>query len=359
MAQTRTASHEAAIRAKEEAAVAAQTAAAAEAARKSADRRARKEYLLERAADAERRTRSLEARVEQLRTVLDRGLRRDPRIDLAALRRELVPPPLDLASIGWPSAAPDWSRYEPVPPSGMGRLLNQARHRAQLAAAQREFERDRDAHERAEADRRARFAEARRAHAAALAEARREVDRHNAEVDQFAAELVDRDPDAVAELLTMVLDRLPLPDYFPRAAEVTCGLRGELAVIRIELPGRDVVPAGRAVRYLEADDEVWEVARPEPEIAGLHRLVVAQVGLLCLRDLFTADPGLGSVALTGYVRSTDMATGRRRYPTVLEVHAYRESFERLDLTDATAAAHRLGMALPQDPYAPLDLDRSA
>jgi restriction system protein len=351
MAQTRTASHEAAIRAKEEAAIAAQTALAVEAARKSADRRARAEYLDDRVADAERRTAVLDDRVEQLSTVLARGLRHDPRIDLAALRRELVPPPLDLASIGWPTAPPDWSRYEPEPPAGMGRLVNQARHRARLAAAQQEFERARAAYERTEADRQVRFAAARRAHATALAAARREVEHHNAQVDQFAAELAGREPDAVAELLSMVIERMAVPQDFPRAAEVTCGLRGELAVVRMEMPGRDVVPAGRAVRYVAADDELWEVPRPAGEIAELHRLVIGQVGLLCLRDLFAADPGLGSVALTGYVRDTDMGTGRRRYPTVLEVHAYRETLEHLDLTDVPTSLAALGV--------PYDLDRTA
>src|SRR5829696_3174395 len=139
MAQTRTASHEAAIRAKDEAAIAARTAMAVEAARKSADRRARKEYLVERVADAERRTAVLDARVEQLGSVLARGLRRDPRIDPRSLRRELERPPLDLAGIGWPTAPPDWSRYEPKPPAGLGRLLNQARQQHRLAAARQAY----------------------------------------------------------------------------------------------------------------------------------------------------------------------------------------------------------------------------
>lgn len=358
MAQTRTASHEAAIRAKEEAAIAARTAIAVEAARKSADRRARKEYLVERAADAERRTARLDARVAQLSSVLARGLRRDPRIDPRALRREPERLPLDLTTIGWPTAPPDWSRYEPEPPAGLGRLWGRARHQQRLAAARQAYERDLAAHGRLEADRRARFTEARRRHATELARMRREVERHNRAVDEFAARLAERDPDAVADLLAMVLDRLPLPADFPLAAEVTCGLRGELAVVRIELPGPDVVPAERAVRYVAADDELWEVPRPEAEVAELHRLVIGQVGLLCLRDLFAADPGLGSVALTGYVRATDMSTGRRHYPTILEVHAYRDTFQHVDLTDVPDALLRLGAAVT-DPYGPTPLERSA
>lgn len=358
MAQTRTASHEAAIRAKEEAAIAAQTALALEAARKSADRRAREEYLVERAADAERRTARLDARVEQLLSVLARGLRRDPRLDPRTLRREPERLPLDLTSIGWPTAPPDWSWYEPEPPVGLGRLRGQARHRQQLAAARQAYERDLAAHERLEADRRVRFAEARRRHATELARARREVERHNRAVDEFTARLAERDPDAVADLLTMVLDRVPLPSEFPLAAEVTCGLRGELAVVRVELPGAEVVPAERAVRYVAADDELWEVPRPAAEVAELHRLVIGQIGLLCLRDLFAADPGLGSVALTGYVRATDLATGRRRYPTMLEVHAYRDTFQQLDLADVPDALLRLGAAVT-DPYGPTPLERSA
>jgi hypothetical protein len=62
----------------------------------------------------------------------------------------------------------------------------------------------------------------------------------------------------------------------------------------------DVVPAICEVRYDATSDEQPEIPRPAEEIAALYRLVVAQVVLLCLRDLFAADPGLHAVTFHGY-----------------------------------------------------------
>ena len=53
-----------------------------------------------------------------------------------------------------------------------------------------------------------------------------------------------------------------------------------------------------------------------------------------------------------------MSTGRRRCPTRLEVHAYRDTFAQVDLSDVPGALLRLG-ATVTDPYGPTPLDRSA
>ena len=85
------------------------------------------------------------------------------------------------------------------------------------------------------------------------------------------------------------------------------------AAVRFELPEPDVVPAARAVRYDERTDEQFDVPRPAEEIAALYREIVAQVVLLCLRDLFAADPRLEAVTFSGRVRGVEVVrveTGR-------------------------------------------------
>jgi restriction system protein len=307
MPRSRTASVEYVERLKELEHAAAEARRAERAARKRRAEEARRQYFAGRAAEADRRTRELADRVVELRTLLERGLRRNPRIDLAGLRAEFTQPAPDLGSVGWRAIPPDWSRYEPPPPSVLDRLAGQARHRQQLAAARAAYEAARAEYERAEAERQLRFDEARRRYATRLAEERRRVQEHNQLVDAFVAALRRREPDAVDRHLGMVLDAVPLPARFPRSAEVAS------PVVRFELPGPEVVPAVRAVRYHRATDELREVPRPADEAAALYRSVLAQVALLCLRDLFAADSGLESVTFAGYVRGAQVirvSTGR-------------------------------------------------
>ena len=96
---------------------------AALAAQRSADREAKRQYITERVAEADRRTHALDDRVEELRTLLVRGLRRPGAIDLNKLRRHVTLPPLDLGSLGPQAAPPSWSDFEPPAPSALGRMF--------------------------------------------------------------------------------------------------------------------------------------------------------------------------------------------------------------------------------------------
>ena len=318
MARSVTASHEIAIRRKQREADEAAARAAAEVAFRAADAAARRQYPVDRAEDAGRRTAELRHRVELLSTLLARGLRRPAGVDLAGLRRRVNPPPLDLSGLGWPGTPPDPTRYEPARPSPLG---GEARYRRELAEARAELERARAAYELAEGQRRERLADARRRHAAQLAAERRSVEEHNRAVDEFLTALGRRDPVAVAHHLELALERTALPAGFPRAVEVAAA--GERAAVRVALPPRDVLPAAAAIEYDEAEDELHEVPRPAAELDALHDLVLDQVALLVLRDVFGTDPGLHRVALHGELGGRE----------VLRLEVDRETFEQLELGD--------------------------
>jgi restriction system protein len=307
---------------------------AAEAAQKAADREARQRYIAGRAAEADRRTRELDARIEQLRTVLTRGLPRLARIGPAQLHRRDAPPRLDLGPLAQPLPPPDWSRFAPPQPSAIGRVFGGGtRYEQKLAVARREFDSAQAQHAQAEAERQGRVAEARRSHAAQVAKLKQELDEHNRSVDMLLARAQAREQDAVEWYLGLVLAAVPLPTDFPRTAEVTYSPRGEQAVVRFELPGPGVVPAIRAVQYVQTKDEQRELARPAKETGELYRLVVSQVALLCLRDVFGADPAINSVSFNGHVWATNPATGKREYPCLISLSVERANFEELVLTD--------------------------
>jgi restriction system protein len=337
MGTSRTASIEFAKRQIEQEQAAFEARAELKAQRRAAAERATAAYFAERAADADRRTRELDERVAELRGVLARGLRRPPRVDLAGLRRELVLPPLDLGAVGWGTAPPTWDRYEPAPAGALGRLVGGGpRHRRAVAAARAAYDRALAEHERAEADRMRRFADARARHRAAVAAARREVAEHNEAVDEFLLALADREPDAVCHHLELVLAEVALPRRFPRGGEVHWV--GDRPSVHIGLPGPDVVPAAEAVRYDRPDDELHLLPRPHESAAELYRDVLGQVVLLCLHDLFAADPALPALALTGSVRGRELVS----------VRVDRAAFTELDLR--SASLDQLGALVSAHPY---------
>lgn len=131
----------------------------------------------------------------------------------------------------------------------------------------------------------------------------------------------------------MVLEAVPLPTYFPEKAEATYSPHGEQAVLQFELPGPDVVPATRAVQYVQSRDEHRELPRPTKESGELYRLVISQIALLCLHDIFAADSTLESVAFNGHVWATNPATGQREYPCLISLKVDRGNFAELVLED--------------------------
>lgn len=298
--------------------------------RKARAERAAQQYFAERADEADRQTLRLRARVAELESILDRGLRRNPRIDLAGLRAQYAQPAPDLSTVGWRATPPDWARYAPAPPSLLGRVVGSARYQQDLATAKAAYEEARAEYERSEAERQRRFTEARSRYAAQIAQERLRVDEHNRSVDAFAAALLRREPEAVSRYLEMVLDAVPLPRDFPASADVSW------PVVRFALPSRSVVPAVRAVRYDQVDDELRELPRQPEEVAALHRRVVAEVTLLCLRDLFGADPGLDTVTFRGLVDGTEVVEVRTRRGPVERVLS-----GRLPAEDALSALSEL------------------
>jgi restriction system protein len=307
---------------------------AALAAQRSADRDAKRQYVADRADDAENRTHALNDRVEELRTLLARGLRRRRTVDPNRLRRQAAHVPLDLAGFDRPEPQPNWTDFEPPAPSAFGRLFGgDARYRERLADAREQFAQAQSDQGIKETRRQRRVAQARRDHAALLASEQRAVEQHNLSVDSFVAALRARDQAAVTRYLGMALNAVPLPSYFPKTAEATYSPHGEQAVIQVELPGPAVVPTTRAVQYVQSRDEYRELPRPAKESSELYRLVISQIALLCLHDIFAADSKIESVAFNGHVWATNPATGQREYPCLISLRVDRASFSELVLKD--------------------------
>ncbi|MER6627620.1 restriction endonuclease [Streptomyces sp. NPDC000987] len=231
----------------------------------------------QRQAEAERRTGELDARTAALRAVLSTGCGAPAFSVSSLIRAEEVPP----------FAAPQWEHEQ-----------------------------------RAEALR---------------AEARR----HNAAIREAVEALGRGEPDAVVEYFTAALySSAAWPAEFPRQVAAAYDPEGRQLVLDWELPGYDIVPEAKSVRYVSATDQYKETARPVGRRRALYREVLAQSMLLVLHQLFAADEHrvLDSVALNGYVDARDPATGRQAHIFLATVMAPRAVFTELHLARVEAVS---------------------
>ncbi|MEU3523575.1 restriction endonuclease [Streptomyces sp. NPDC038707] len=295
-------------------------------------RRATQEYRQYRQAEARRRTEELDARVASLQGLLAAGCRA-PAFRASSLMRAEEIPPFDPGQLAWPVRMPDPSQYQ-----AQGGWTANRRVQAQ-AEAQARFERDWHAAQAAEAQRQRQLAALQREYEQRTGAQRAEVRRHNAGIVEVTEGVRRGDPDSVVEYFSAALySSTAWPEGFPRQVAAAFDSAARQLVLDWELPGYDVVPEAKSVRYVPAQDEEKESARPVTQRRGLYREVLAQSLLLVLHQLFVADEYgiLDSVVLNGFVDAHDPATGRRTHIFLATVMARRAAFTGLHLEQVDA-----------------------
>ncbi|MGW5421399.1 restriction endonuclease [Streptomyces sp. NPDC003943] len=260
-------------------------------------REQRAEYRRRRDADALRRTRELDARVAALEGLLVAGCRSEPLTDGVA--------PFSPGDLGVPVVMPDQRFYQ----------------------VRADFERDWYAAQAAEARRLEQLAAYRRQYEEWAAARRAEIGEQRP------------GPEDVVAFFSAVLSRSTVwPADFPRRVSAAYDRGTRRLVLDWELPGFEVVPAAKGVKYLPSTDQEKEVPRPVTQRRALYRDVLAQSVLLAVRELFVADRSgvLERVALNGYVAGVDPATGVPGRVCVASVAVDRPVFDGLNLALVSA-----------------------
>ncbi len=236
--------------------------------------------------------------------------------------------PFDPGQLAWPVRMPDPSQYQ-----AQGGWTANRRAQAQAEARAR-FERDWHAAQAAEAQRQQQLAAAQRDYEQRAEAQRSEVRRHNAGIAEVTAGVRRGETDSVVEYFSAALySSTAWPEGFPRQVAAAFDPAARQLVLDWEMPGYDVVPEAKSVRYVPAQDQDKETARPVTQRRALYREVLAQSMLLVLHQLFTADEYgiLDSVALNGFVDAHDPATGRQTHIFLATVMAQRAVFTGLHL----------------------------
>lgn len=279
-------------------------------------REQRAEYRRHREADALRRTREIDERVAALEGLLAAGCRA-PAFRVDSLRRAEEVEPFAPGPLGQPVPMPDQRSYHGL--GGGGRVR---------------FEQDWYAAQAAEARRLESLAAYRREYDAWAAARTAEIREHNRGVAGTGDALSAGEPETVVEYFSAVLFASGAwPEGFPREVSAAYDRAGRQFVLDWDLPGYEVVPEVKGVKYLPSTDQEKEVPRPVTQRRALYRSVLAQSVLLAVRELFAADRfgALESVALNGYVRGVDPATGLDSRVCVASVVVARREFDRLNL----------------------------
>ncbi|MEU5599479.1 restriction endonuclease [Streptomyces sp. NPDC020298] len=287
-----------------------------------------------RQAEARRRTEELDAQVATLQGLLAAGCQA-PAFRASSLMRAEEIAPFDPGQLAWPVRMPDPSQYQ-----AQGGWTANRRAQAEAEARAR-FERDWHAAQAAEAQRQQQLAALQRDYEQRTGAQRAEVRRHNAGIVEVTEGVRRGDPDSVVEYFSAALySSTAWPEGFPRQVAAAFDSAAGQLVLDWELPGYDVVPEAKSVRYVPAQDEDKETARPVTQRRGLYREVLAQSLLLVLHQLFAADEYgiLDSVALNGFVDAHDPATGRRTHIFLATVMAQRAAFIGLHLEQVDAVS---------------------
>lgn len=319
------------------------------------EREQKAEYLEGRQEEVADLNTELEARREELGTLLTSSLASSGTASFDALRITPTLPTFSPGALAHEDPRPDPAAYQVAPLSKLQALAPGAkvRHQAAEGAANEAYQEALRSHDEAERDRKAKLAAARAEFDRTIAEKNASAAAHNLEVDQLEERYRSQDPDAVVDYMTQVLESGVYPEGFPIGHRLTYSPASKQLVVELELPNVDVVPDVREYRYVKSRDSVTSVAAPAKERKLLYEISLAQLVLRTVWAGFRADPFsvIDTIVLNGHVRSIDARTGADIYPCVVSVRTTREHFDGIDLTriDPLACLKGLNASVSRSP----------
>lgn len=181
------------------------------------------------------------------------------------------------------------------------------------------------------------------------------VNAHNASIAALGEAAQRGDEQAGWEISLLRLDRFfRSADFFPSdASQFSFEPQSRRVLCEVELPGKDVVPTEKSVRFLKTTGEHRYAYRSDAETKRLYAGLVAQMVLAALNAVFRCThPALvDTVVVNAVVVAPDPATGVMSRVPVVSVSTHREKFDAINLSDveATACLKHLSAAVSRNP----------
>ena len=321
---------------------------------RAAQKFAKAQYLEDRQGETDDLNAELQDRVEELHGILAHTLSIDDRIDFDVLRPardfEAFTPPLELA----PGRAPRAPQVPP--PSGLRKLIpgTAKKHAAALVTAARDHQLEVSRFNQNEATKREQFTALKSEYDQRKSLFDAEVQRRNAEVDEFQTAYRAKEPDAVVAYNEMVLTRSEYPtEGFPQKFRIAYVPDSSELIVEYDLPEVQAIPKETEYRYVKTKDSIESKARKPVEIKQLYQDMVVSITLRTLHELFEADQAdaLALVTFNGMVDTHDPASGREIRVPVVSVRAPKMEFLglRLDKVEKVACLRNLSAQVSNRP----------
>jgi len=304
------------------------------------------EHLEAQQRTADEQTAAAQARLTDLDEVLSSVLPLPP-MSFDRLMATPRTPPFDPGPLGAATPGPVWGDFAPAEPGWLRRLLGAGvRYKRQAAQARSRFEAATAEHRQDEAQRQQALAVARAKYHGKVSEERARAAARDVYVAGRQKAFGAGDTESVEWFVRCVLKASRYPDGFPRGYQVAYDPHSREVAVEFELPPRSVVPSVRTYRYVQAHDVIESLLRPDHEIRKRYERLISAITLRTLHEIFGATPPevVHAVSFTGYVSTTDRATGKPIRPQLVSVSAGRPAFEDLVLAtvEPTACLAHLG-----------------
>jgi restriction system protein len=177
------------------------------------------------------------------------------------------------------------------------------------------------------------LAEEKNQHEREKTEYEEKVRQYALEIDAFRDAYSNGTTEAVVAYHVMMLEKSHYPDDFPNEFRVAYVPESKQLVIEYRLPALGVIPTVAEVRYVKTQKKLSTSSRKQREIKELYQDLICSIPLRILHETFISDVGghIDVIALNGYVRTRDPATGKQIKPYLLSVRVTKERFQEIDL----------------------------
>lgn len=325
-------------------------------AKREAAARAREATLLHteaRQAEVARMNGEVQCRFQAIARILAAQVPSVPGCTFSSLKTELsLPAPPESPP---PLKAPEVEQFMPPQSKGLASLWPGGKRKQELLVerGQVAYQQALQAYQLTLARRQAELDAAMDAFEAEVAEITGAVERQQRYVDDLQVRAEQGEPQAVVEFALEVLSRAPLPYDPPADPRVAYSKASRQLAIELELPTVDVIPSAKEYRYVKTRDQVVEVPLPAQERGRAYAVLVAQVALLVISEVYRAElaAAVDTVSLNGMVRTTDKRTGQDVHPCLVSVQTTREQFSSLNLrqVDPVACLKGLNASVSRSP----------
>ena len=288
----------------------------------------RERHLAEREAETSRLNKLADRRLADLDNILSGGISRNVVPDYNA--RKLPFPVFDAGELDIHYEEPTLEEFFPPEPGALGRMVPgwRGRYEVQRVRAEEEFRAAHAEWQRLEKERkkqRRQLAD----HDKGYQQAVSEMQKQHLRVDELAADARTGKQYAVEDYVRYALETSKYPRGFP----VKFGLRylpsRKNLLMEYEFPiARDIIPAEVSWKYVKTRDAIDPKLITAAEINRRYKLVLAQVTLRTLYEIFTVDTfrHIETIFFNGFVNDDDPTTGRPIQPRLVSLRADRDEF---------------------------------